>query len=518
MTTLKYILALDQGTTSSRAILFDHKASVISVAQKEFRQIYPRAGWVEHDPEEIWQSQFQTAREAIKQANVSARDIAALGITNQRETTIVWERATGRPIHHAIVWQCRRTAEICDQLKRERFDRKIQRKTGLVTDAYFSGTKVKWLLDHLPGARTRARNGELLFGTVDTWLMYKLSRGKIHASDFSNASRTLLFNIHQLKWDAEILERLEIPTAMLPQVRSSSGIFGMTAAEMFGVEIPISGNAGDQQAALFGQACFRPGMVKNTYGTGCFLLMNTGGSAATSKNGLLTTIGWGDPVRRKKAGEVGKSGETPDGFHVTYALEGSVFIAGAAIQWLRDGLRIIHHASETEALAASVSDTGGVYFVPAFVGLGAPYWDMQARGTVVGITRGTGRAHLVRAALESMAFQTRDVVEAMQHDSGITLRELRVDGGAVANNFLCQFQADILGVPVLRPAITETTALGAAYLAGLAVGFWKSTNEVASHWKLDRRFDPRLRKADRERRYEQWRRAVERARKWEIHS
>lgn len=513
-----FILALDQGTTSSRAILFDRNANILSVAQKEFRQIYPRAGWVEHDPEEIWQSQYQTAQQALEQAGVAAQDIAAIGITNQRETTLVWERATGKPIHNAIVWQCRRTTDICETLKREKFDRKILRKTGLVTDAYFSGTKVKWLLDQIPEARARAGDGELLFGTVDTWLIYKLTRGKVHATDFSNASRTLLFNIHQRRWDKEILERLDIPKAMLPRVRSSSGVLGEASAEWFGTKIAIAGDAGDQQAALFGQACFKPGSMKNTYGTGCFLLMNTGDRAAFSRNGLLTTIGWGMKPETENP-EVTKSLPTErrhakEKDTITYALEGSVFIAGAAIQWLRDGIRIIDHASETEALAISVEDSGGVYFVPAFVGLGAPHWDMQARGTVVGITRGTTRAHLVRAALESMAFQTRDVVEAMQRDSGVVLKELRVDGGAVANNFLCQFQADILGVPVLRPAVTETTALGAAYLAGLAVGFWKDQEEITAHWKLDRKFEPRMDPLVRERRYGDWERAVERAMHW----
>lgn len=500
----QFILALDQGTTSSRAILFDREGNIVSVAQKEFRQIYPRSGWVEHDPEEIWQSQYQTARGAISQAKAHPTDIAAIGITNQRETTLLWERATARPVHNAIVWQCRRTAEICEELKREKFDRKILKKTGLVTDAYFSGTKVKWLLDRIPEVRAKARNGDVLFGTVDTWLIYRLTGGRIHATDFSNASRTLLFNIHQHCWDKDILERLNIPAVILPQVKVSSGIFGETTADLFGIRIPIAGNAGDQQAALFGQACFQPGLMKNTYGTGCFLLMNTGGKAVPSKNGLLTTIGWG--MESPKSNQRKKS--------ITYVLEGSVFIAGAAIQWLRDGLRILDHASDSEVLARSVEDSGGVFFVPAFVGLGAPYWDMQARGTLVGITRGTNRAHIVRAALESMAFQTRDVVEAMQRDSGVSLRELRVDGGAASNNFLCQFQADILGVPVLRPSVTETTALGAAYLAGLAVGFWKDQEEISVHWKLDREFEPRMKETERKKLYGDWKRAVERARHW----
>ncbi|MBZ5555398.1 MAG: glycerol kinase GlpK [Acidobacteriia bacterium] len=518
MTTSKrFILALDQGTTSSRAILFDHDSNLVSISQREVQQIYPRSGWVEHDPEEIWQSQLLTAREVLDQSGVSAKEIAAIGITNQRETSIVWERATGRPIHNAIVWQCRRTAELCDELKEEGFDRKILKKTGLVTDAYFSGTKIRWMLDHIPGARARARDGELLFGTVDSWLIYKLTQGGVHATDYSNASRTLLFDIHRKRWDQEILNRLEIPKIMLPRVLPSSGVFGEAASEWFGTAIPIAGNAGDQQAALYGQACFEVGMVKNTYGTGCFLLLNTGERAVSSKNGLLTTIGWGMKFSgpRKSPGRGAAPGRRGDADDViTYALEGSVFIAGAAIQWLRDGLKIIDQASQSETLATSVKDSGGVYFVPAFVGLGAPYWDMQARGTLVGITRGTERAHIVRAALESMAFQTRDVAEAMQRDAGTRIGELRVDGGAVANNFLCQFQADILGVPVLRPSITETTALGAAYLAGLAVDFWKNQKEISSHWKLDRKFEPRLRPTVREAAYAEWKRAVERSLRW----
>jgi glycerol kinase len=513
----RFILALDQGTTSSRAILFDHDSNLACVSQRELRQIYPRSGWVEHDPEEIWQSQLLTAREVLDQAGISAKEVAAIGITNQRETSIVWERATGRPIHNAIVWQCRRTADICDELKEEGFDRKILRKTGLVTDAYFSGTKVRWLLDHIPGARARARDGDLLFGTVDSWLIYRLTGGSVHATDFSNASRTLLFNIHRKRWDQEILDRLEIPKIMLPQVLPSSGVFGEASREWFGSAIPIAGNAGDQQAALYGQACFEVGMVKNTYGTGCFLLLNTGERAVSSRNGLLTTIAWGiRPSGRRKSPrrEAASVGRDDSRGVITYALEGSVFIAGAAIQWLRDGLKIIEQASQSETLATSVKDSGGVYFVPAFVGLGAPYWDMQARGTLIGITRGTERAHIVRAALESMAYQTRDVAEAMQRDAGTRMRELRVDGGAVVNNFLCQFQADILGVPVLRPSITETTALGAAYLAGLAVGFWKDQKEISSHWRLDRKFEPHLKPAAREAAYAEWKRAVERSLRW----
>ena len=490
----KYVLALDQGTTSSRAILFDHAGSIVSVAQQEFPQIFPQAGWVEHNPEDIWNSQLYCAREALSKANAKATDVAAIGITNQRETTVVWDRAANAAIHNAIVWQCRRTASICDKLKKEKFDKVIRKSTGLVTDAYFSGTKVAWLLDNVKGARKKAAAGELAFGTVDTWLIHRLSGGKAHVTDVSNASRTLLYNIRKQKWDDEILKKLNIPASLLPKVKSSSEVYAETAADLLGAPIPIAGIAGDQQAALFGQACFKPGMMKNTYGTGCFLLMNTGSSANASKNGLLTTIAW----------RTGKETQ--------YALEGSVFIAGAAVQWLRDGLGIIANAADTEALATSVSDNQGVYFVPAFVGLGAPYWDQDARGAVVGLTRGATRAHLARAALEAMAYQTRDVVECMQKDSGIKAKELRVDGGATNNNFLCQFQADILGIPVVRPVITETTALGAAYLAGLAVGFWKNEKEIAGQWQQEKRFEPKMKKADRERLYEGWQAAVARVR------
>jgi len=489
-----YILALDQGTTSSRAILFNRQGQIIQIAQQEFTQIYPQAGWVEHDAEEIWTTQLNCAREAIAGAGIAASDIAAIGITNQRETTVVWDRATGKPIHNAIVWQCRRTASICDDLKKEKFDRVIRKSTGLVTDAYFSGTKVSWLLDKVKGARKRAEAGELAFGTIDTWLINRLTGGKAHVTDVSNASRTLLYNIRKQRWDKAILDKLRIPKSVLPTVRSSSEVYAETAPELFGVPIPIGGIAGDQQAALFGQACFKPGMMKNTYGTGCFLLMNTGAQATTSKTGLLTTIAW-------RTG-----GETE------YALEGSVFIAGAAIQWLRDGLQIIASAPETEALATSVSDNHGVYFVPAFVGLGAPYWDQDARGAIVGLTRGVTRAHIARAALEAMAYQTRDVVECMQKDSGIKARELRVDGGATRNDFLCQFQADLLGIPVVRPVITETTALGAAYLAGLSVNFWKSEKEIASQWQVEKRFEPQMKKGERERLYLGWQEAVSRVR------
>jgi glycerol kinase len=489
-----YILALDQGTTSSRAILFDRAGRPVRVAQQEFPQLFPRAGWVEHDPEAIWTSQVECARAVLAAEGLAARDVAAIGLTNQRETTILWDRETGRAEHNAIVWQCRRTADMCERLKRDGFDRTIRRRTGLVTDAYFSGTKLAWLLDHLPHARRRARSGRLAFGTVDSWLIHKLSGGRTHVTDTSNASRTILFDIRKGRWDDEILERLRIPHAVLPDVRSSSEVYAETDPDIFGAPIPIAGNAGDQQAALFGQACFRPGMMKNTYGTGCFLLMNTGDRPKPSRTGLLTTVAW----------TVGAKTE--------YALEGSVFIAGAAVQWLRDGLQILASAADSEALAASVPDTGGVYFVPAFVGLGAPYWDMGARGAVVGITRGTTRAHLVRAALEAMAYQTRDVVECMERDSGIAARELRVDGGAASNDLLCQFQADVLGIPVVRPVVTETTALGAAYLAGLAVGFWRSRREIAAQWSLERRFTPRMRARERDRLYDGWREAVARVR------
>jgi glycerol kinase len=489
-----YVLALDQGTTSSRAILFDKQGRVASVAQQEFPQIFPRAGWVEHNPEDIWSSQLYCAREALSKADVRAEDVAAIGVTNQRETTVVWNRENGRPIHNAIVWQCRRTALMCDRLKEEKFDRVIRKKTGLVTDAYFSGTKVAWLLENVKDARKRANAGGLAFGTVDTWLINHLSGGKAHVTDVSNASRTLMYDIRRQKWDDEILKKLRVPATLLPEVKSSSEVYAETDPDLFGAPIPIAGDAGDQQAALFGQACFKPGMMKNTYGTGCFLLMNTGEQATASKTGLLTTIAW-----RANGG-------------TEYAMEGSVFVAGAAVQWLRDGLNIIGNAAETEALATSVNDNHGVYFVPAFVGLGAPYWDADARGAIVGLTRGATRAHIARAAIEAMAYQTRDVVECMQTDSGIKAKELRVDGGAARNDFLCQFQADILGIPVVRPVITETTALGAAYLAGLAVNFWKSEKEISQQWRVEKRFEPGMRKGERERLYEGWKEAVARAR------
>jgi glycerol kinase len=492
-----YVLALDQGTTSSRAILFDRQARVKAVAQREFRQIYPQPGWVEHDPLEIWESQLAVAREAIASAGVTAAQIAAIGITNQRETTVVWDRRTGAPVHNAIVWQCRRSAAICDALKAGGWESAVRQRTGLVIDAYFSGTKIQWLLEHVPGLRARAEAGEVCFGTVDTWLGWKLSGGRTWVTDYSNASRTMLFNIHQLAWDVNLCGALGVPERMLPEVRPSSFRYGHTTPDLFGAEIPIAGIAGDQQASLFGQACFAPGMAKNTYGTGCFLLIHTGDRPVASQAGLLTTIA-ASPV---------------DG-RAEYALEGSIFIAGAAIQWLRDGLRVIADSAESEALAAAVPDTDGVYFVPAFVGLGAPHWDMYARGTILGLTRGTTRAHLVRAALEAIAYQSREVLGAALADAGLTLEELRVDGGATANNLLMQFQADILATPVVRPVVRETTALGAAYLAGLAVGYWASREEIAQNWAADRRFLPRMERTRREELFAGWRRAVARAAGW----
>lgn len=493
----RFILALDQGTTSSRAILFDHDGRSIGQLNQEFRQIYPQPGWVEHDPVEIWTTQISVAKRLLAEKGVSPGDIAAIGITNQRETTVVWDRNTGEPVHNAIVWQCRRTAGYCDELKSRGWAEKVREKTGLVLDAYFSGTKIKWILDHVPGARERAQRGELLFGTIDTWLMWKLSGGRVHGTDYSNASRTMIFNIHTLDWDDEILAEMGIPRAMLPEARPSSQVYGRTDAAVFGAAVPIAGDIGDQQAALFGQACFAPGMAKNTYGTGSFMLLNTGTQAMISKSGLLTTIAWGV------------------GGRVEYALEGSIFITGAAVQWLRDELKIIEKASDTEAIATSIPDTGGVYLVPAFVGLGAPYWDQWARGAIVGLTRGAGRAQIVRAALEAIAYQTRDVLAAMVRDSGIDLKALKVDGGASGNNFLMQFQSDILDVPVDRPVVIETTALGAAYLAGLAVGFWQSQEEIAAKWQSDRRFAPSMPAEQREALYRGWQKAVSRARDWE---
>ncbi len=492
-----YVMALDQGTTSSRAIIFDETGTIIAVEAKEFRQIYPKPGWVEHDPEEIWESQLTVAKQVIQKSGIAPKDIKAIGITNQRETTIVWDRS-GKPVYNAIVWQCRRTASYCDELKRKGWEQKLKEKTGLVTDAYFSGTKVKWILDNVEGARKRAENGELMFGTVDTWLIYNLTGGKVHVTDYTNAARTLLYNIYDLGWDEEILNEFSIPKDMLPEVKQSSEVYGLTSKELFyQTEIPIAGIAGDQQAALFGQACYQPGLAKNTYGTGCFLLMNTGEKAVNSQTGLLTTIAWG--VNGK----------------VEYALEGSIFIAGASIQWLRDELKLIDDAADSEFFAAKVPDTGGVYVIPAFVGLGAPYWDQYARGTIVGMTRGTNRNHIIRATLESMAYQTRDVLTCMEKDSGITLQEVRVDGGASANNLLMQFQSDILGVPVERPVIVETTALGAAYLAGLAVEFWQDRNQIANNWKIDRKFEPHMSEDQREKLYAGWTKAVKRSQAWE---
>jgi len=492
----KYVLALDQGTTSSRAILFDREGNARAAASQEFKQYYPQPGWVEHDAEEIWQSQRAVAEKVIRQAKAMPADIAALGITNQRETVLLWERATGKPIHHAIVWQCRRTAPMCDRIRAEGFDKALREKTGLVTDAYFSGTKIAWLLENVPGARERAERGELACGNIDTWLIWNLTHGRAHVTDVSNASRTLLFNLKTLAWDEEILNYFRIPAAVLPEVKSSSEVLGET--DLFGGSLPVAGVAGDQQASLFGHQCFQRGMAKNTYGTGCFLLMNTGTEIPHSDSGLVATVAW----RR--------NGVT------TYALEGSIFIAGAAIQWLRDEMQIVRDAAETEAMARAVKDTGGVYFVPAFVGLGAPHWDAYARGTIVGITRGTNRHHLVRAALESIAYQTRAVVDAMAHDSGVRPEVLRVDGGAARNDFLCQFQADILGIPVERPASTESTALGAAYLAGLATGFWKDEQELAAQFKIGKRFGPLMPAPRREELYAGFERAVERAKGWAV--
>ncbi len=496
-----YILALDQGTTSSRAILFDRKARVVSLAQREIRQIYPQPGWVEHDPMEIWASQLAVAREAIAAAGARAAQIAAIGITNQRETTILWDRATGQPIGNAIVWQCRRSAGICDALKAGGWETAVRARTGLVIDAYFSGSKIQWLLEQVPGLRARAEAGEICFGTVDTWLLWKLSKGRAWMTDYSNASRTMLFNIHQLTWDPNLCGALGVPQAMLPEVRPSSYRYAQSAPDLFGTEIPVAGIAGDQQASLFGQACWSPGMAKNTYGTGCFLLVHTGNRPVASETGLLTTIA-----------------ASPTEGQAEYALEGSIFIAGAAIQWLRDGLQLIGHSAESEALAASVPDTEGVYFVPAFVGLGAPHWDMYARGTILGITRGTTKAHLVRAALEAIAYQSREVLGAALADAGLRLEELRVDGGATANNLLMQFQADVLGTAVVRPVVKETTALGAAYLAGLAVGYWKSREEIAQNWAVDRRFLPEMDAARREELFAGWRQAVARSAGWALPS
>ncbi len=495
----KFVLSLDQGTTSSRAIVFGRDGRIVAMAQQEFEQILPTPGHVEHDPEAIWISQLAVARQALATAGLAAADLAALGITNQRETTILWDRHTGRPVANAIVWQSRVSAPICDRLKADGCEPAFRQKTGLVVDAYFSGTKIKHLLDTIDGLRARAQRGDVLFGTVDTWLVWRLTGGKLHLTDYSNASRTLLFNIHTLDWDDELLAILGIPRAMLPEVRPSSQVYGTANEEWLGGPVPIAGIAGDQQAATFGQACFEPGTAKNTYGTGCFMLMNTGTKPMASQNNLLTTIGWG------------LNGE------VVYCLEGAVFIAGAVVQWLRDGLKAIRSSTEIEALAASVPDADGVYFVPAFVGLGAPHWDPYARGTIVGLTRGTQLGHIARAAVESMAFQSRDLLEAMQRDAGIKLQELRVDGGASVNDALMQFQSDLLGTRVCRPVVAETTALGAAYLAGLAVGYWESLGDVTRNWALDRAFQPALAEADRERLCRGWAKAVTRSLDWAEH-
>ncbi|KGQ63104.1 glycerol kinase [Gallibacterium anatis 7990] len=497
MTDKKYIIALDQGTTSSRAVLLDHDANIVGIAQREFTQIYPKTGWVEHDPMEIWATQSSTLNEVVAKTGITSDQIAAIGITNQRETTIVWNKNTGKPVYNAIVWQCRRTAEFCDQLKTKGYTDYIRNTTGLVVDPYFSGTKVKWILDNVEGAREQAEKGELLFGTVDTWLIWKLTQGRVHVTDYTNASRTMMFNIHSKQWDDKMLEILDIPRSMLPEVKNSSEIYGQTnIGGKGGVRIPIAGIAGDQQAALYGHLCVNAGQAKNTYGTGCFMLMNTGDKAITSQNGLLTTIccnAKGEPA---------------------YALEGSVFIAGASIQWLRDELKIVHDSADTEYFAQKVPDCNGVYVVPAFTGLGAPYWDPYARGAIVGLSRGANRNHIVRATLESIAYQTKDVLEAMLSDSGEKLQSLRVDGGATANNFLMQFQADILNTQVERPTVKEVTALGAAYLAGLATGFWKDLEELRDKASIERTFLPDQNEAKQQRRYKGWKKAVKRALEW----
>jgi glycerol kinase len=495
--TRRYVLALDQGTSGSTALVLDPEGRVLARGYAELPQYYPQPGWVEHDPEEIWATVQQAAQTALKTAGVSGVEVGAVGITNQRETTVLWERTSGAPVHRAIVWQCRRTAELCERLRSDGHEPRVRARTGLVLDAYFSGTKLRWLLDQVPGARRRAERGELAFGTVDTWLLWKLTGGRSHATDVSNASRTLLLDLHTVAWDPEMLDLLSVPAEVLPRVQPSAGSFGESVdLGWLPRGVPVAGIAGDQQAALFGQACFRPGSAKNTYGTGCFVLLNTGAERVASQRGLLTTIAW-------RIGD-----------RTTYALEGSVFIAGAVVQWLRDGLGLIRTAAEIEALARSVSDAGGVYFVPAFVGLGAPYWDMHARGTIVGLTRGTTAAHLARAALEAIAYQTRDVLEAMAGDAGLAPQQLRVDGGAAANDFLCQLQADILDIPVLRPSVIESTGLGAAYLAGLGAGLWSSLDALAERATIERTFTPAMDPSLRARRYEEWRRAVERARAW----
>jgi len=494
---VKYILALDQGTTSSRAILFDREGHICGVGQKEFKQFFPKSGWVEHDASEIWSTQIGVAQEALANAGVRASEVAAIGITNQRETVVVWDRKTGKPVHHAIVWQDRRTAGYCDALREAGHEAMVRERTGLLIDPYFSGTKLKWLLDNVEGVRARAEAGELAFGTIDSWLVYNLSGGELHLTDATNACRTLLYNVRSGDWDDDLLGLLTIPRAMLPEIRESSEVYGRTAEGLFGSRIELAGIAGDQQAATFGQACLEQGMVKNTYGTGCFMLLNTGPEPVPSEHKLLTTVAWR------------KGGQT------TYALEGGVFVAGAVVQWLRDGLGIIRSSEDVEALAGSVDDNGGVYLVPAFTGLGAPYWDAYARGTLVGLTRGSTAAHIARAALEAIAYQVADLLEAMRQDAGLEIPELRVDGGASANDLLMQFQADILGVPVVRPQVTETTALGAAYLAGLAVGYWDDEREITQNWEEDRRFEPNMNEGEREQLLKLWRRAVERSKGWE---
>jgi glycerol kinase len=492
----KYILALDQGTTSSRAIIFDHSGAIISIAQEEFKQYFPKPGWVEHDPIEIWSTQSGVAQQAIEKSDFSAENIAAIGITNQRETVLVWDKNTGEPVYNAIVWQDKRTSNYCDELKEQGHAESVREKTGLVVDSYFSGTKVKWILDNVDGAREKANDGDLLMGTIDTWLIWKLTNGEVHVTDVSNASRTLLYNINTMSWDADLLKLLDVPESMLPQVRQSSEVYGKTKGIFDNVEIPIAGIAGDQQAALFGQMCTKKGMVKNTYGTGCFMLMNIGDKPQVSTKGLLTTVAW--KINNK----------------TTYAYEGSIFIAGAVVQWLRDGLKIIEKSSDVESLAASVEDTGGVYFVPAFAGLGAPHWNQKAQGTMFGITRGTTDAHVARAALEAIAFQTLDILKAMESDSGISIKELRVDGGATVNNMLMQFQSDVLNTKTVRPQVVETTAMGAAFLAGLAVGYWKDSDEIQSIWKTDASFSPIEEREDIDQKIKGWYRAIKTLEYW----
>lgn len=492
----RFILAIDQGTTSSRAIVFNHAGEVEAVAQKEFKQHFPHDGWVEHNPMDIWKTQAGVIAEAISECGADGKNIAAIGITNQRETTVVWDRETGKPIYNAIVWQDRRTADYCDELREDGWVETIKKKTGLIIDSYFSGTKIRWILEHVDGAREKAEQGKLAFGTIDSWLIWNLTKGETHVTDVTNASRTMLFNIHEMQWDEEILELLEIPRSMLPEVKSSSEVYAHTKTTIFAHEVPIAGIAGDQQSALFGQMCLEPGMIKNTYGTGSFIMFNTGEKPITSKNNLLTTVAW----------EIDSK--------VTYALEGSIFIAGAAVQWLRDGLGIIKKSSEIEKLALTVPDNGGVYLVPAFTGLGAPHWAPYARGAILGITRGTTKAHIARAALEAIAYQVKDVLSAMETDSGIKIKELRVDGGATVNNSLMQFQSDILEIPIVRPTITETTALGAAYLAGLAVKFWKDTDEIKNYWKEEKRFEPKMEKSEIAALLAKWNKAVEKSKGW----